>query len=391
MAPRWLSRFSFAGVLVLTSLLAACGEEAQQGERPAPLVSVVEVQPTRAVMTADLPGRVDAMRDAQVRARVTGIVEQINFEQGRDVVAGQLLFEIDPAPYQATVNQAKAELQRAQANARAAESLAKRYAPLVKINAVSRQEYDDAVAQSEQANANVLAAQAALETAEINLGYTRVTSPIDGRIGEAMVTEGALVEATSATQMALVQQITPVYVDVYQSTTELAKLREALRDGRLQKIDKQTARAMIVLEDGSLYSEPGRLLFTGFTVNPSTGQVVLRTMVDNPNEVLLPGMYVRVRIEQAVDEGALLVPPQALQRSANGLTNVYVVREGAATLVSVQTGNEFEGQTLILSGLSAGDKVIVEGMQKIRPGAPVQTKPWQPDDETASSSNRSDR
>lgn len=391
MAPRWLSRFSFAGVLVLTSLLAACGEEAQQGERPAPLVSVVEVQPTRAVMTADLPGRVDAMRDAQVRARVTGIVEQINFEQGRDVVAGQLLFEIDPAPYQATVNQAKAELQRAQANARAAESLAKRYAPLVKINAVSRQEYDDAVAQSEQANANVLAAQAALETAEINLGYTRVTSPIDGRIGEAMVTEGALVDATSATQMALVQQITPVYVDVYQSTTELAKLREALRDGRLQKIDKQTARAMIVLEDGSLYSEPGRLLFTGFTVNPSTGQVVLRTMVDNPNEVLLPGMYVRVRIEQAVDEGALLVPPQALQRSANGLTNVYVVREGAATLVSVQTGNEFEGQTLILSGLSAGDKVIVEGMQKIRPGAPVQTKPWQPDDETASSSNRSDR
>lgn len=391
MASRWLSRFCFAGVLVLTGLLAACGDEAQQGQRPAPLVSVVEVQPTRAVMTADLPGRVDAMRDAQVRARVTGIVEQINFEQGRDVVAGQLLFEIDPAPYQARVNQAKAELQRAQANARAAESLAKRYEPLVKINAVSRQEYDDAIAQSEQADANVLAAQAALETAEINLGYTRVTSPIDGRIGEAMVTEGALVEATSATQMALVQQITPVYVDVYQSTTELAKLREALRTGRLQKVDEQTARATIVLEDGSLYSEPGRLLFTGFTVNPSTGQVVLRTMVDNPDEVLLPGMYVRVRIEQAIDEGALLVPPQALQRSANGLTNIYVVRDDAATLVPVQTGNEFEGQTLILSGLSAGDKVIVEGMQKIRPGAPVQTKPWQPDDETASSSNRSDR
>ncbi|MFO7746210.1 MAG: efflux RND transporter periplasmic adaptor subunit [Orrella sp.] len=391
MAPRWLSRFSFAGVLVLTGLLAACGDEAQQGQRPAPLVSVVEVQPTRAVMTADLPGRVDAMRDAQVRARVTGIVEQITFEQGRDVVAGQLLFEIDPAPYQATVNQAKAELQRAQADARAAESLAKRYAPLVKINAVSRQEYDDAVARSEQAAANVLAAQAALETAEINLAYTRVTSPIDGRIGEAMVTEGALVEASSATQMALVQQITPVYVDVYQSTTELAKLREALRDGRLQKIDEQTARATIVLEDGSLYSEPGRLLFTGFTVNPSTGQVVLRTMVDNPDEVLLPGMYVRVRIEQAVDEGALLVPPQALQRSANGLTNVYVVREDAATLVPVQTGNDYEGQTLILSGLSAGDKVIVEGIQKIRPGAPVQTKPWQPDDEAASSSSRADR
>lgn len=391
MALRWLSPSSFVGVLVLTGFLTACGDDAPQGQRPAPLVSIVELQSTRAVMTAELPGRVDAMRDAQVRARVTGIIDRIIFDQGSDVVKGQLLFEIDPAPYRAFVNQAKAELQRAQANARAAKSLAKRYAPLVKINAVSRQEYDDAVARSEQADANILAAQASLETAEINLGYTRVTSPIDGRIGEAMVTEGALVEALSATQMALVQQITPVYVDVYQSTSELAQLRQALRDGRLKKVDEKTAQVTIVLENGSLYSQPGRLLFTGFTVNPSTGQVVLRTVVDNPDEVLLPGMYVRVRIEQAIDEGALLVPPQALQRSANGLTNVYVVREGAATLVPVQTGNNFEGQTLILSGLSAGDQVIVEGVQKIRPGAPVQTKPWKPDNEAAKSSSNSGR
>jgi membrane fusion protein (multidrug efflux system) len=168
-------------------------------------------------------------------------------------------------------------------------------------------------------------------------------------------------------------------VDVYQSTTELAKLREALREGRLQKVDEKSAQVQIVLEDGSLYDQPGRLLFTGFTVNPSTGQVVLRSIVDNPDEALLPGMYVRVRIEQAIDEGALLLPPQALQRAANGLNNVYVVRDGKALLLPVEAGNEYEGQILILSGLEAGDQVVVAGMQKIRPGAPVQTQPWEPD------------
>lgn len=391
MPSRMLSHSLFVGVLLLTGFLSACGEQAPQAQRPAPLVQVVEIEPTRAVMTADLPGRVDATRDAQVRARVTGIVEQIAFDQGRDVVAGQLLFEIDPAPYQALVNQAQAQLQRAQADARAAKSLADRYAPLVKINAVSRQEYDDAVARAQQADANVLAAQAALETAEINLSYTRVTSPIDGRIGEALVTEGALVEAASATQMALVQQITPVYVDVYQSTTELAKLRDAFREGRLQKVDEETAQVRVVLEDGSLFAEPGRLLFTGFTVNPSTGQVVLRSIVDNPDETLLPGMFVRVRIEQAIDEGALLVPPQALQRAPNGLSNVYVVRDGKALLLPVEAGNEYEGQILIRSGLQAGDQVVVAGMQKIRPGAPVQTQPWQPDSQPSTAPNGSGR
>jgi len=376
---RMLTRSIFVGVLVLTSVLSACGEQTPTGDRPAPLVMVVDLKPTRAVMTAELPGRVDATREAQVRARVTGIVEQIAFEQGSDVVTGQLLFEIDPAPYRAIVNQADAALQRAQADARAAKSLADRYAPLVKINAVSRQEYDDAVARAQQADASVLGAQATLEAAQINLSYTRVTSPIDGRIGEALVTEGALVDAASATQMALVQQISPVYVDVYQSTTELAKLREALREGRLQKVDEKSAQVQIVLEDGSLYDQPGRLLFTGFTVNPSTGQVVLRSIVDNPDEALLPGMYVRVRIEQAIDEGALLLPPQALQRAANGLNNVYVVRDGKALLLPVEAGNEYEGQILILSGLEAGDQVVVAGMQKIRPGAPVQTQPWEPD------------
>lgn len=378
MSSRWLARLAQASVFVLIgTFISACGDEVTQEQRPAPMVSVIEVKPTRAVMTADLPGRVDAVKAAQVRARVTGIVENIAFEQGGNVALGQLLFVIDPAPYQAAVNQAQAELKRAQADARATQLLAKRYAPLVKINAVSQQEYDDAVARAQQTEAGVLAAEAAAQAAQIQLNYTQVTSPIEGRIGQALVTEGALVEASTATQMALVQQVTPVYVDVHQSTTQLTKLRQAFREGQLQRVSDTEAQVTVILEDGSLYPHPGRLLFTGFTVNPTTAQVVLRTRVDNPEEVLLPGMFVRVRLEQAIDERALMVPPQALQRSADGLTNVYVVRDGAATLVPVQTGSEYQGSILVLSGLNEGDQVVVEGVQKIRPGAQVQTKPWE--------------
>lgn len=375
-APRKFFRLVVVGSLA--ALLAACEPAQVQMQRPPPLVSTVKVEPERAVISADLPGRVSAVRDAEVRARVTGIVKRVMFRQGGNVKQGDLLFEIDPAQYEAAYQAAQADLKRAQADAHAASLLAKRYAPLVKINAVSRQEYDDAVARSQQAQAGVLAAEAALESARINLEYTRVVSPIDGRIGQALVTEGALVEGSTATRMALVQQLSPVYVDVHQSTSELARLRQAFRDGQLQQVAEDVAAVKVVLENGSIYSKPGRLLFTGVTVDPGTGQVVLRTEVDNPEDVLLPGMFVRLRVEQGVDEKALGVPPQALQRAPNGLTNLYVVREGAATLVPVRTGNNHNGKVLILEGLSASDEVIVEGFQKIRPGAPVTTKPWQP-------------
>lgn len=375
-APRKVFRLVVVGSLA--ALLAACEPAQVQMQRPPPLVSTVKVEPERAVISADLPGRVSAVRDAEVRARVTGIVKRVMFRQGGNVKQGDLLFEIDPAQYEAAYQAAQADLKRAQADAHAASLLAKRYAPLVKINAVSRQEYDDAVARSQQAQAGVLAAEAALESARINLEYTRVVSPIDGRIGQALVTEGALVEGSTATRMALVQQLSPVYVDVHQSTSELARLRQAFRDGQLQQVAEDVAAVKVVLENGSIYSKPGRLLFTGVTVDPGTGQVVLRTEVDNPEDVLLPGMFVRLRVEQGVDEKALGVPPQALQRAPNGLTNLYVVREGAATLVPVRTGNNHNGKVLILEGLSASDEVIVEGFQKIRPGAPVTTKPWQP-------------
>lgn len=365
-------------------LLAACGQKPKQqtGEMKVP-VSVVTVQPERTVILTELPGRVEAIKDAQILARVTGIVNKVNFTQGSNVKQGQLLFTIDPAPYRAARDQAAAQLQQAQANMRSANLLAQRYSKLIKENAVSRQDYDNATAAAGQAAAAVAAARAALESADINLGYTKVVSPIDGRTGKSLVTEGALVSATAATQLATVQQIDHVYVDFTRSTTELAALRRALADGGLQQADPNTAKAEVVLDDGSQFKQPGKLLFSGITVDPTTGQVNLRAEFPNPDKILLPGMYVRVRIEQGVDQKALLVPQQALQRTADGLSSLYVVKDGKAALVAVQVGPQVHGKSVIDRGLNAGDVVVVEGFQKIRPGASVQAIPWKGDQPVA--------
>ncbi|MFC4274832.1 efflux RND transporter periplasmic adaptor subunit [Achromobacter aloeverae] len=370
-----------AGV-VLTVLLAACGERPQLNPGP-PQVGVVTVQPERTPTVSELPGRVDAVRDAQIRARVTGIVQKLAFEQGGDVKENQLLFKIDPAPYKAAYDQAAAQLKQAQADLYSAKALADRYAPLVKANAVSKQEYDNAVASYRQADAAVAAARASLQTASINLGYTDVTSPIAGRIGKPLVTEGALVEASAATQMALVQQLDPIYVDFTQSTTELAQLRKAMASGQLQKIGNDAAQAKVVLEDGSEYKHAGKLLFTGITVDPGTGQVNLRAEFPNPEHDLLPGMYVRVRLAQGIDNQALLVPQQALQRTPDGLQSLMLVRKDkdnkdVVATVNVTTAGVSNGRWIVSSGLKAGDVVIVEGFQKIRPGAPVVVSQWTP-------------
>lgn len=367
----------FMAFTVAALLLAGCGERPQLNPGP-PQVSVITVQPERAPSIADLPGRVDAVRDAQIRARVTGIVQKIVFQQGGDVKENQLLFKIDPAPYKAAYDQAAAQLKQSQADLFSAKALADRYAPLVKANAVSKQEYDNAVASYRQADAAVTAAKANLQNAAINLGYTNVTSPITGRIGKPLVTEGALVESTSATQMALVQQLDPVYVDFTQSTTDLAALRKAFASGQLQKAGDNAAVAEVVLEDGSTYSHKGKLLFTGITVDPSTGQVNLRAEFPNPDTVLLPGMYVRVRLTQGVDDKALLVPQQALQRTPDGLQSLMLVKDGKIDQVSVTTGNAINGRWVVTSGLKAGDVVVVEGFQKVRPGAPVKVSQWAP-------------
>lgn len=358
-------------------LLAACGEKPQQetGGMKVP-VSVVTVEPTETDVFVALPGRVEAIKDAQIRARVSGIVTEINFQQGTDVEEGQLLFTVDPAPYKAVRDQAAAQLKRAEADVLAVRSLSQRYSKLVKENAISRQEYDNAIAQAGQAEAAVAAAKAALQSADIDLGYTKVTSPISGRIGKSMVTEGALVSAANATLMANVQQLDRVYVDLTRSTTQLAQLRRALASGELTQTADGAAFSQVLLDDGSVYEHNGKLLFSGVSVDPTTGQVNLRAEFPNPEQILLPGMYVRVRLQQGVDTKALLVPQQAIQRTADGLNSLMVVKEGVVQPVAVTVGAQVGGSSIITKGLNAGDVVVVEGFQKIRPGAPIQPMPW---------------
>lgn len=367
-----------AAVVSFLFLLSACGDKPQPAPQGMKIpVSVIQVQPTTAEITIELPGRVEAVKDAEIRARVTGIVEEINFRQGSDVEQGQLLFTIDSAPYEAARDQANAQLQRAKADVQAAESLATRYATLIKANAVSRQEYDNAVAQAAQGRASVAAANAALQSASIDLGYTKIASPISGRIGKPLVTEGALVSASAATLMAAVQQLDQVYVDLTQSTTQLSQLRRALESGELKQSPDGHALASVILEDGTEYEYPGRLLFSGVSVDPTTGQVNLRAEFENPDQILLPGMYARVRLQQGVDDHAMLVPDQAIQRGADGLNTLMLVSDdGTVKPIAVTVGARVKNQSIIIRGLNPGDTVIVEGFQKIRPGAPVQPMPW---------------
>lgn len=385
--PAWQSK-ARAAVLLSVLTLAACSDPPAQGPGGMKVpVSVITVEPTAAQVNVDLPGRVSALQDAQVRARVTGIVNEINFDQGSDVEEGQLLFTIDPSQYRAVRDQAAAQLKLAQADARAAQLLANRYSRLVKNSAVSQQEYDNAVATAAQANAAVAAAKAALQSAEIDLGYTKVVSPIAGRIGRAYVTEGALVSAPSATLLADVQSFERVYVDITRSTAQLAQLRKAIASGQLTQSPDGAAQVTVVLEDGSEYERPGKLLFSGVSVDPGTGQVSLRAEVPNPDQILLPGMYVRVKVAQGVDEKALLVPQQAVQRDASGNSSLIIVAEGVAKAVPVQVGPAVGGQFMITSGISSGDVVIVEGFQKARPGAPVAPQPWKKADASGGNSN----
>ncbi|NHC62460.1 efflux RND transporter periplasmic adaptor subunit [Paenalcaligenes suwonensis] len=367
-------------VLFLTSvvLLAACGDKDPQQQAGGGMkvpVSVVTVSTAPTALYQDLPGRVEAIKEAQIRARVTGILEEINFKQGTDVTEGQHLFSIDPDTYQALRDQAAAQLQNAQADAKAAASLAQRYQILIKENAVSRQDYDNAMARNAQAQAAIAAAQANLKTAEINLGYTKVTSPINGRIGKAIVTEGALVNAAEGTQLATVQQLDRVYVDIRRPASELMSLRNAMAAGELTQ-DAEGAKVTALFDDNSQYDQTGELLFSGVSVDPSTGQINLRAEFANPDNILLPGMFVRVRLQNGVDEKAILVPTQAIQYSNGGATSVFVVKEGVVAAVPVKVGTTYGDKILVNTGLTAGDELIVAGFQKIGPGVPVQPTPW---------------
>ncbi|MGZ5194545.1 MAG: efflux RND transporter periplasmic adaptor subunit [Ramlibacter sp.] len=369
------------GASLVCIVLAACGQGAAQsggpGGMPPAEVAVVAVQPGDVGLVTELPGRLEASRVAQVRARAAGIVLQRTFREGSDVKAGQLLFKIDPGPYAAAAASAQATLARAQANYGQASALAQRYKPLVEANAISKQDYANAVAAEKQAEADVVAGKAAVQTAQINLGYASVTSPISGRIGRALVTEGALVGQGEATPLAMVQQINPMYVNFTQSASEVMNLRRALAQGKLQRAaGVEGAVVRVVLEDGTEYPMPARLLFSDLTVDATSGQITLRAEVPNPNGTLLPGLYVRVRLQQAKAGNAVLLPQQAVTRTGQGDSVMVVDREGKVAPRPVKVGNEQAGNWVILDGLKAGEMVVVEGFQKIRPGAPVKPVPW---------------
>jgi membrane fusion protein (multidrug efflux system) len=340
---------------------------------------VVTATPRTVGLSTELPGRMEASRVAQVRARAAGILQKRQFREGSDVKAGQPLFQIDPAPYRAALACAQAVRARAEANLAQAGAQAERYRPLLAANAISKQDYVNAVAAKKQAEADVAAGKAAVQTAQINLGYASVQSPIAGRIGRALVTEGALVGQGEATQLAVVQQIDPMYVNFTQSATEVLRLRRAFEAGRLERASgSNAARVHLVLDDGTDYGSLGRLLFSDLSVDATSGQINLRAEVPNPDGLLLPGMYVRVRIEQAQASQAIVLPQQAVLRSSLGDSVMVVAADGKVAPRSVKIGSAQGNDWVVLDGLKAGEQVMVDGFQKLRGDAPVKAVAWQP-------------
>jgi membrane fusion protein, multidrug efflux system len=364
--------------IMLLGALAGCGNKQNMPmQPPAPEVGVVIVSSQTMPVTTELPGRIDAERVAEVRARATGILLKRQFIEGSEVKEGDALFQIDPAPLQAAYDSAKASLAKAHAELNQAQSKADRYKVLVAVNAVSKQDYDDASAAALQAKADVQAAEANVETASLNLGYTNVTAPISGKIGEAKVTEGALVSQTDATELAVIQQLDPIYFDFTESSTDVLKLRSSFDNGQLQKVAPDAAKVTLLLEDGSTYKEPGKLLFSDITVDPSTGMITLRAEFPNPDHILLPGMFARVQLEQALDQDAISVPQRAVALGGNGSATVMVVtQDNKVEARTVKLGVAIADNWTVTDGLKAGDTVIVEGLQKIKPGLTVKTVPF---------------
>jgi len=363
--------------LVGLAVLTACGKPPMaQGGAPqgTPKVSTVVVQPQPVVLTTELPGRTSAVLVADVRPQVTGILQSRKFVEGSAVKKGDLLYQIDPATYQAAVDSAAAALAKAQANQHTTKLKAERYRELKAINAVSQQDADDADAALLQANAEVASARAALQTARINLAYTRVTSPISGRIGKSSVTAGALVTANQSQALATVQQLDPMYVDVTQSSNTVRQLRRAIAQGQL---GDATAKVKLVFDDGTAYPIEGKLQFSDVTVDPNTGSVTLRAEFPNPTGELLPNLYVRAIVEEGTMSQALLVPQQAVSRDATGKPRAYVVdSDGKVQQRELSTERAIGNQWLITGGLQAGDVLVVSGHQKVQPGALVEATPY---------------
>jgi membrane fusion protein, multidrug efflux system len=377
-----LARFALgAGITtaLATLLVAACSEgpAAPGGEdaQPVPEVSVVELLPAPASVIRELPGRISPTRIAQVRARVSGIVVSRNFTQGGDVNAGDVLYELDARPFEIDLDLAEAALRKATAVLNQERKNEKRIAILAPTGAAAQSQWDIAIANVGQAEADVAARKADIARAKLNLEYTRIRAPISGRIGRALVTEGALVGQNEPTHVATILQLAPIYADFTQSVTELNELRREFDSGALQK--DTSARVRLILADGTLYPHAGKLLFSDSTVDPGTGQVTLRGEFPNPDTTLLPGMYVRVQIVQGIDPDALAVPQQAVRRNDAGDSELFVVRDdNRATLAPVRLGHAIDDRWLILDGVQPGDRIVVDGFQKFIAGDVVSPKPW---------------
>lgn len=371
-----MSKHLFAplSLIALALLLSAC-DKSSTAEEAAPLASVrietIEARPLS--ISSELSGRIVAPRIAEVRARVAGVVLQQAFREGSDVKQGQVLFRIDPAPFKADLDSAEAALRKAEANAFQARLQEQRYAQLIADKAISAQEYDNARANTRQTAADVAANQAAVQRAKLNLGYATVTAPISGRIGRALVTEGALVGHNESTPLALIQQLDPIHADVTQSTRELNELRRAFRAGQLQQVGQGQAKATLIQDDGSLYPLPGKLLFADISVDPGTGQIILRSEFPNPDLDLLPGSFIRVRLEQAVNQQGISVPQRAILRDSAGIAQVLLLdSEARVSQQPVQLGQAQQDRWIVTEGLKPGDRIVIEGLQHARPGDKVE-------------------
>ncbi|WP_455817009.1 efflux RND transporter periplasmic adaptor subunit [Pseudomonas cerasi] len=365
-----------AAVLMLSGSLVLTGcdnKESQQAgqQQQAPEVGITTLKSAPLKITTDLPGRTSSFRIAEVRPQVSGIILKRNFVEGSDIKAGESLYQIDPATYQAAYSSAKGDLAQAQANAQIAAVTVKRYKPLLGTKYISQQDYDTAIATQSQTAAAVQAAQATVETARINLAYTRVTSPISGRIGKSSVTEGALVASAQTTALATVQQLDPIYVDVTQSSEDFMRLRDELNAGKLQQTNGK-AEVKLLMQNGSEYAQSGTLEFSDVTVDETTGSITLRAVFPNPDHNLLPGMFVRARLDEGTNPNALLVPQQGITRTPTGQATAMVV--GADNKVEVRNltaDQAFGDKWLVSAGLKEGDRVIVTGLQRVKPGAVV--------------------
>ncbi|MDN4501963.1 efflux RND transporter periplasmic adaptor subunit [Alteromonadaceae bacterium BrNp21-10] len=376
------SRILFFALSALAGsvVLVGCGQEQAAATAAAPAqampVGVITLKSQAVTLTKELPGRIAASQIAEIRPQVSGIVQSRLFTEGSEVKAGQALYQIDPATFEANVASAKAAVARAEASIASNKAKTARYTELLKINAVSQQDFDEADAAYKQAQADILTAQAQLQTAQINLDYSLVSAPIGGQISKSAVTVGALVSANQTSALTTVTQLDPVYVDLTQSSTELLQLKQALASGAIDADAAAQTQVKLILEDGSVYSHTGMLQFSDVTVNSDTGSVTLRAQFENPDKFLLPGMYVRAVIVEGVKANAILAPQNGVSRNNKGQATAMVVnKEGKVEARILQASRTIGSDWLVEKGLSAGDQIIVEGLQKVRPGASVKAIP----------------